>query len=107
MLRQKKIEIRYDISHPVTNEKRYAPLEDYLNASQIRSFSGNPGMNLQFAHHLKELVEKNGGFTPIITARIFISLNGRNMKKLISESLNLAEIPKFEPAYYWVEPFGR
>jgi len=64
-------------------------------------------MNLQFAHHLKELVEMNGGFTPIITARIYVSLNGRRMEKLISESLNLATIPKFESAYVWVEPFGR
>ena len=107
MLRQKEIEIRYDISHPVTNEKRYAPLEDYLNASQIRSFAGNPGMNLQFAHYLKELVEKNGGFTPVISAEIYISLNGREKKKLINSELNLATIPKFEPAYFWIEPIGR
>jgi len=107
MLRQKEIEIRYDISHPVTSEKRYAPLEDYLNASQIRSFAGNPGMNLQFAHYLKELVEKNGGFTPVISAEIYISLNGREKKKLINSELNLATIPKFEPAYFWIEPIGR
>ena len=107
MLRQKNIEIKFDITHPDTGETRYAPLDDYLNSSQIRSFAGNPGMNLQFAHHLKELVEMNGGFTPIITARIYVSLNGRRMEKLISESLNLATIPKFESAYVWVEPFGR
>ena len=40
---------------PTTGEKRYAPLDDYLNPSQIRSFAGNPDMNLQFAHHLKNL----------------------------------------------------
>ena len=107
MLRQKEIEIRYDISHPVTNEKRYAPLEDYLNTSQIRSFAGNPGMNLQFAHYLKELVEKNGGFTPIISAEILVSLNGREKKRLIDNGTNLAKIPKFIPAYIWVEPMVR
>ncbi|GIR61100.1 MAG: hypothetical protein CM15mP66_05480 [Pseudomonadota bacterium] len=64
MLRQKEIEIRYDISHPVTNEKKYAPLEDYLNTSQIRSFAGNPGMNLQFAHYLKEPLKKKEDLRP-------------------------------------------
>ena len=61
MLRQKVIEIRYDLTHPVTGETRYAPLKDYLNTSQIRSFAGNPGMVLQFSHHLRDLVEKNAG----------------------------------------------
>jgi hypothetical protein len=58
MLRQKVIEIRYDLTHPVTKEIRYAPLEDYLNSSQIRTFAGNTGMVLLFAHHLKDLVKK-------------------------------------------------
>ena len=68
MLRQKEIEMRFDITNPQTNETRYAVLSDYLNPSQMRSFAGNPGMNLQFAHHLKDLVEEHAGFTPKVTA---------------------------------------
>jgi hypothetical protein len=102
MLRQKVIEIRYDLTHPVTKEIRYAPLEDYLNSSQIRTFAGNPGMVLLFAHHLKDLVKKNAGFTPIVTAEILISLNGRPKMNLVDPLLNLADIDPYKPAYYWV-----
>ena len=102
MLRQKVIEIRYDLTHPVTKGIRYAPLEDYLNSSQIRTFAGNPGMVLLFAHHLKDLVKKNAGFTPIVTAEILISLNGRPKMNLVDPLLNLADIDPYKPAYYWV-----
>ncbi len=90
------------IHHPVTKEIRYAPLEDYLNSSQIRTFAGNPGMVLLFAHHLKDLVKKNAGFTPIVTAEILISLNGRPKMNLVDPLLNLADIDPYKPAYYWV-----
>ena len=105
MLRQKVVEIRYDITHPDTGETRYAPLEDYLNPSQIRSFAGNPGMNLQFAHHLKNLVEANAGFSPRITAEIQVSLNGREKKRLVNDDLDLTKIPNFSPAFNWVQRF--
>ena len=105
MLRQKVVEIRYDITHPDTGETRYAPLEDYLNPSQIRSFSGNPGMNLQFAHHLKNLVEANAGFSPRITAKIQVSLNGREKKRLVDDDLDLKKIENFSPAFNWVQRF--
>ena len=105
MLRQKVVEMRYDITHPTTGETRYAPLDDYLNPSQIRSFAGNPGMNLQFAHHLRELVIRNAGFTPVVTTQILVSLNGRNPKKLVDENLDLGKIQKFRPAYLWVQKF--
>ncbi len=102
MLRQKVIEIRYDLTHPVTGETRYAPLEDYLNASQIRSFSGTPGMVLLFAHHLRNLVQTNAGFTPVVTAEINVSLNGRPFELLVPKNLDLAKLPSFDPAYNWV-----
>jgi len=105
MLRQKLVEIRYDVIHPDTGEKRYAPLDDYLNASQIRSFIGNPGMNLQFAQHLRKLVLRHGGFDPIINAHILVSLNGRKSQILVDEKLDLGKLNQFTPAYMWVEKF--
>ena len=105
MLRQKEIEMRFDITNPQTNETRYAVLSDYLNPSQMRSFAGNPGMNLQFAHHLKDLVEEHAGFTPKVTALVNVSLNGRKKEKMVEKDLNLAEIPRFHPSYWWVTEF--
>jgi len=59
-------------------------------------------MVLLFAHHLKDLVKKNAGFTPIVTAEILISLNGRPKMNLVDPLLNLADIDSYKPAYYWV-----
>ena len=105
MLRQKLVEIRYNVIHPSTGEKRYAPLDDYLNPSQIRSFVGNPNMNLQFAHYLKKLVIRHGGFVPEITADIYVSLNGRDKQKLVNENLDLGKVVLFTPSYMWIEKF--
>ena len=97
--------MRFDITNPQTNETRYAVLSDYLNPSQMRSFAGNPGMNLQFAHHLKDLVKEHAGFTPKVTALVDVSLNGRKKEKLVEKDLDLAEIPRFHPSYLWVTEF--
>ena len=105
MLRQKKIKMRFDITNPKTKETRFAVIYNHLNPSQIMSFGGNPKLILQFVHYLKNLVEKNANFTPIITAKILVSLNGRPFKKMVSTKLDLAKLPEFYPAYKWIEKF--
>jgi vitamin K-dependent gamma-carboxylase len=104
MLRQKKLEMRFDLQHPGTQEVRYAPLEEHLNPSQLRTFAGNPNMVLQFVHHLHDLVQQNAGFDPIVKGTINVSLNGRSPFPMVNPQLNLASIPNFEPAYKWVTP---
>jgi hypothetical protein len=51
-------------------------------------------------------VQSNAGFDPIITARIEVSLNGREFRQLVEPNLDLSEIPAYEPAYHWIKPFG-
>jgi hypothetical protein len=63
-------------------------------------------MILLFAHHLDQLVQSNARFDPKITAKIEVSLNGRQFRELVDPNLDLSEIPKFEPNYLWVKPFG-
>ena len=106
MLRQKITRMQFNVTHPSTKEQRYADPRDYLNTSQFKVFAGNPGMILLFAQHLDDLVQSNAGFDPIITARIEVSLNGREFRQLVEPNLDLSEIPAYEPAYRWVKPFG-
>ena len=106
MLRQKITRLQFNVTHPLTGEQRYADPRDYLNSSQFKVFAGNPGMILLFAHHLDDLVQSNAGFDPKITARIEVSLNGREFRDLVEPNVDLSEIPKYEPAYLWVKPFG-
>jgi hypothetical protein len=56
MLRQKITRMQFNVTHPDTGEQRYADPRDYLNTSQFKVFAGNPGMILQFAKHLDQLV---------------------------------------------------
>ena len=105
MLRQKTSRMTFNVTHPVTGEQRYAEPEDYLNFLQLK-LMGNPRLLLQFAHHLDSLVQKNAGFDPIITARFEVSMNGREFRYLVDPNVDLSEIPKFEPSFLWVRPFG-
>jgi len=106
MLRQKVTRLQFNVTHPLTGEQRYADPRDYLNSSQFKVFAGKPRMILLFAHHLDQLVQSNAGFDPKITARIEVSLNGREFRELVDPNVDLSEIPKYEPAYLWVKPFG-
>jgi len=106
MLRQKITRIQFNVTHPASGEQRYANPGDYLNTSQLKVFAGNPGMILLFAHHLDQLVQSNARFDPIITARIEVSLNGRDFRELVDPELDLSNIPAYEPSYRWVKPFG-
>ena len=106
MLRQKITRMQFNVTHPDNGEQRYADPRDYLNTSQFKVFAGNPGMILQFAMHLDQLVQSNAGFDPIITAKIEVSLNGREFRQLVDQSLDLSRIPAYEPAFYWIKPFG-
>ena len=106
MLRQKITRLQFNVTHPVTGERRYANPGDYLNTSQYKVFAGNPGMILLFAHHLDQLVQSNARFDPKITARIEVSLNGRDFRELVDPELDLSNIPAYEPSYRWVKPFG-
>ena len=106
MLRQKITRMQFNVTHPVTGERRYANPGDYLNTSQYKVFAGNPGMILLFVHHLDQLVQSNARFDPIITARIEVSLNGRDFRELVDPELDLSNIPAYEPSYLWVKPFG-
>ena len=105
MLRQKITRIQFNVTHPKTGEQRYADPGDYLNSSQFKVFAGNPGMILLFAHHLDQLVQSNAGFDPIITAKIDVSLNGRQFKKLVDPNLDLSKIPAYEPSFNWINSF--
>jgi len=105
MLRQKITRLKLNVIHPQTGEERYADPRDYLNSSQYKVFAGNPGMILQFVHHLDMLVQSNAGFDPKVTAEIKVSLNGREYIELVDPDLDLSEIPLYEPSYTWIRPF--
>ena len=102
MLRQKITRIQFNVTNPNTGEQRYADPRDYLNSSQFKVFAGNPGMILLFAHHLDQLVKSNAGFDPIITAKIFVSLNGRQFRELVNPNIDLSKIHAYEPSFNWI-----
>ena len=105
MLRQKEIQLKFDVKNPETGEIRYADPKDYLTPSQYRSFAGNPRMVLLFVHHLGELVQKHGGFKPEIYGTIWVGLNGREPKLLTDPELNLFSVPKYTSPNLWTYQF--
>lgn len=107
MLQQKNVEMLFEVTHPETRETRYAPLDDYLNIPQVNQLARNPDMVLQFAHYLRDLVQTNAGFDPIVTADIKVGLNGRTPVPLTDPKQDLGKLETFEDAYRWVKPLER
>ena len=105
MLRHKSTRIQFNVSNKETGETRYADPKDYLSSYQYAIFAGSPGLVLQFAHYLDHLVQINGRFNPKITAKVEVSLNGREFRLMIPHDLDLSEIPKYKEAYLWMKPY--
>lgn len=61
-----------------------------LKTRQLPELINRPHMILQYAHYLKEFMEKKGVKDPEIRAISFISLNGRKLQQMIDPNVDLA-----------------
>jgi hypothetical protein len=107
MLRQKNTKMLFLAQHPETGETRHAPPKEYLTAVQYKQIGRNPDMVLQFAHHLRNLIRTNAGFTPKIFFTLKVAINGREYVDLVPPDLDLGTVPPFTPAHKWVIPYPR
>jgi len=107
MLRNKNTKVLFLAQHPDTEETRHAPPRDYLTAVQYKQIGRNPDMVLQFAHHLRDLIRQNAGFTPKILFTLKVAINGREYVDQVPPELDLGKVRPFTPAHQWVIPFPR
>ncbi|MDX5321862.1 MAG: HTTM domain-containing protein, partial [Bacteroidota bacterium] len=78
---------------------------NFLNAHQEKQMSYQPDMILQYAHFLKQHYQNQGIQNPVVTAEVYVTLNGRPSKPLFDADLNLAEITDSWAPKKWLNPY--
>lgn len=94
----------------VKGEDMAQPLEvnnkDFLTINQEKMMSTQPDMIVQYAHHLKDYYESQGIKSPAITAKIYVTLNGRSSRLFVNPNIDLSA-QKFEyKPKEWILPLN-
>ena len=96
----------FKVSDPITGRKWEVNNYNFLTPNQEKMMSTQPDMILQFAHYLDQYYQAKGIKNPIITADVFVTLNGRPSQLLIDPTIDLTnEYDSFAPKK-WVLPLN-
>ncbi len=77
----------------------------FLTPTQEKMMAIQPDMLVQYAHFLREYYEKEGMRNPEVTADVYVTLNGRQSKLFIDNTVDLSgESDTWKPKT-WVLPF--
>jgi hypothetical protein len=96
----------FHVEDPATGRKSEIINGNYLTRFQEKQMSIQPDFILQFAHFLaEEFREKHGFQNPLITADVFVALNGRSSRRFIDREVNLAVIKDGFKPKNWILPF--
>jgi len=105
-LRSKKGSIFFLAKDPATEKQWRIRMKNDLSSRQIRKMKIRPDMIVQYAHFIRNRLQKQGIENPIINAETSISLNFKSPRPLIDPSVNLAEIEYFHFSHNdWILPF--
>jgi hypothetical protein len=79
---------------------------DFLNAHQEKQMAMQPDMLLYYAHFLDQHFKTHFGYEdPIITADVFVTLNGRRSQRLVPADLDLSKVQDSFAQKNWLLPF--
>lgn len=93
MLVEKVGQATFYVQDPVTGRKSEVINSHYLTPFQEKQMAIQPDFILQYAHFLADTYQtKHHINNPIVTADVFVALNGRTSRRLIDPSVNLAVI---------------
>jgi vitamin K-dependent gamma-carboxylase len=106
-LRDKEPRLEIRVTDPQTGKSWIMDLEEDLTHYQIRQMAARPDMILQYAHYLRAKLWRAGPEHPIITANVWVSLNGRPFQQLIDPTVNLAQVSPARLAHAtWILPLA-
>lgn len=97
--------VRIIVTNPQTDESWLANLSEDLTDRQIGKMSTRPDMMIQYAHYLRDKLERAGIQNPVIQVHAKVSLNGRAPHFIVDPSANLAEASaNILAPYDWLLP---
>ncbi len=92
MLIEKAGSATFHVSDPETGKEWDIHNPHYLSPVQEKQMSTQPDLILQYAHILENEFKSIGVADPVVTADIFVALNGRRSKRFIDPNVDLSEI---------------
>jgi len=79
---------------------------EFLTPNQEKMMATQPDMIVQYAQYLKDVYAERGISNPQVSARIYVSLNGRPSELFIDPEINLAELEDNWSHKTWIKPFN-
>ena len=79
---------------------------DFLTPMQEKMMTTQPDMILQYAHYLGQEYHKKGIQKPIVTADIYVTLNGAGTRPFIDNKVDLIKEKETFLAKKWILPFN-
>jgi hypothetical protein len=90
MLMEKAASAQFYVSDPETGRTWDIHNPHYLTPVQEKQMSSQPDLILQFAHILDNEFRSIGVKDPVVTADVFVALNGRRSKRYFENTLDLS-----------------
>lgn len=92
MLMEKAGNAQFFVTDSITGKKIHIYNRDYLIPVQEKMMATRPDFILQYAKMLKEDWQKKGVRNPVVTADVFVTLNGRRSKRFVEPMVDLSSI---------------
>ncbi|MEM7296730.1 MAG: HTTM domain-containing protein [Bacteroidota bacterium] len=90
MLTEKLGNAQFYVTDRKTGKKIHIDNREHLIPTQEKMMSTKPDFIIQYAKYLKQTWIEKGFEDPIVTADIFVTLNGRRSKRFVDPSVDLA-----------------
>lgn len=94
----------FTVKDPETGNTVQISNSEYLSGFQEKIMSTQPGMILEFAHHLASEFEERGIDNPEVTVESYVALNGRGTRRFIDSETNLANCKRGFHHKDWILP---
>ena len=90
MLVEKAGTATFTVTDRITGNSGYVDNRQFLNAHQEKQMSFQPDMILQYAHMLHDHYEEQGMNDPIVTAEVWVTMNGEPSRLMVDPKRDLS-----------------
>lgn len=95
----------YHITDPETGNTGEVHPGDYLTPNQEKQLATQPDLIVQFAHFLEKEYQSKGIKDPVITAEVYVTLNGQGSRLFIDPNTDLTKVNDSFAAKEWILPY--
>ena len=105
MLVEKAGTAQFYVSDGLAGSKGIVDNSLHLNSHQEKQMSFQPDMLLQYAHYLSDYYGSRGMSKPVVSAEVYVTLNGRPSKLLFDPNLDLTDLNDSWSHKTWLNPY--